>query len=296
MKTHAEQARWSEFIEEFRESWSGVFGAILTVILVMAALVAGGLSPQNPYDLLQLKLANSNLAPSLFDKWSYEAFLLGSDGQGRCVYSAILYGLRISLYVGLTCTVLSAFVGTFFGLIAGYSGGKVDSFIMRLADIQLSFPDILIALVIMALWGQGVFKIIISITIVNWVFYARTARSSALSEREKDYVAAARAIGVSPLRVMVREILPNIMAPIIVIGTVRIANAIMLEATLSFLGLGVPVTEPSMGALVSDGYRVLFSGQWWLSVFPGCVLLLLVLGINLLGDRLRDVLNPRLKR
>ena len=222
--------------------------------------------------------------------------MLGSDGQGRCLYSAILYGLRISLYVGLASTLASVVFGTILGLAAGYLGGRTDAVIMRLADIQLSFPAILIALVIMALWGQGLFKIIIAISVVNWVFYARTARGSTLSEREKDYVDAARATGVSTFSIMLGEILPNIIAPIIVIGTVRIAHAIILEATLSFLGLGVPITEPSLGSLIYDGYQELFSGFWWISVFPGIGLMLIVLGINLLGDRLRDVLNPRLKR
>jgi peptide/nickel transport system permease protein len=198
--------------------------------------------------------------------------------------------------VGVSSTVLAATVGTFLGLLAGYAGGKTDALIMRLADIQLSFPAILIALVIMTVWGEGLFKIILAIGIVNWVFYARTARGSTLSEREKDYVDAARAAGVSATRIMFGEILPNVVAPLIVIGTVRIANAILLEATLSFLGLGVPITEPSLGALVNQGYQVLFSGFWWVSVLPGLALMLIVLGINLLGDRLRDVLNPRLKR
>jgi peptide/nickel transport system permease protein len=229
-------------------------------------------------------------------QWSYSNFMLGSDSQGRDMFSAILYGLRISLYVGLASTVLSAVFGTMMGLLAGYAGGRTDAFIMRLADIQLSFPAILIALVIMSLWGQGLFNIIMAISIVNWVFYARTARGSTLSEREKDYVDAARATGISPVAIMLREILPNIVAPIIVIGTVRVANAIILESTLSFLGLGVPITEPSLGSLINEGYQVLFSGFWWISVLPGLALMSIVLGINLLGDRLRDVLNPRLKR
>lgn len=288
--------RQSEFWEEFKESRSGVIGAEITALCLLAAILAPLISPQNPYDLKQLFLQNSYKGPTLFNEWSYQAFMLGSDGQGRCMFSAILYGLRISLYVGLMSTVLSAFFGTLMGLIAGYTGGKTDALIMRIADIQLSFPAILIALVIMALWGQGLFKIIIAISVVNWVFYARTARGSTLSEREKDYVDSARAVGVSSAAIMLREILPNIFAPIIVIGTVRIANAIILESTLSFLGLGVPITEPSLGSLIYQGYQVLFSGYWWISVFPGLGLMSIVLGINLLGDRLRDVLNPRLKR
>jgi peptide/nickel transport system permease protein len=286
----------SEFWDEFRESKTGIFGAVITLLCVMAALLAHLISPQNPYDLVQLYLKNSYMPPTLLTNWSYEQFMLGSDGQGRCMFSAILYGLRLSLYVGLASTIISALVGTLLGLLAGYVGGKTDAVIMRIADIQLSFPAILIALVIMAIWGPGLLKIIIAISVVNWVFYARTARGSTLSEREKDYVEAARAIGVSPAVIMVGEILPNVMAPIIVIATVRIAHAIILESTLSFLGLGVPITEPSLGSLINEGYTVLFSGYWWISVFPGVGLMLIVLGINQLGDRLRDVLNPRLKR
>jgi peptide/nickel transport system permease protein len=285
-----------EFWEEFRESKTGIVGGVITLLCLSAALLAPLISPQNPYDLTQLYLQNSFMRPTLFSEWSYEQFMLGSDGQGRCMFSAILYGLRISLYVGLASTVLSSVAGTLLGLLAGYTGGRTDAVIMRIADIQLSFPAILIALVIMAIWGQGLFKIIIAISVVNWVFYARTARGSTLSEREKDYVDAARAVGVSPATIMVREILPNILAPIIVIATVRIAHAIILESTLSFLGLGVPITEPSLGSLINEGYNVLFSGYWWITVYPGVGLMLIVLGINQLGDRLRDVLNPRLKR
>lgn len=287
---------WSEFWEEFREGKSGLFGAGVTLLCLLAALLAPLISPQDPYDLSQLYLENSYMAPTLLQKWSYTDFMLGSDGQGRDMYSAILYGLRISLYVGVASTIISAIFGTLMGLISGYLGGKTDAIIMRVADIQLSFPAILIALVIMALWGPGLFKIIIAISAVNWVFYARTARGSTLSEREKDYVDAARATGQSNASIMLAEILPNIVAPIIVIGTVRIANAIILESTLSFLGLGVPITEPSLGSLINEGYQVLFSGYWWISVFPGLGLMMIVLGINQLGDRLRDVLNPRLKR
>lgn len=286
----------AEFWIEFKESPGGLIGAGLTVFCLLAALLAPWISPQDPYDLASLFLRNSFKAPHLFADGEPLQFILGADGQGRCMLSAILYGLRISLYVGILSTVLSMAAGTLLGLAAGYTGGRTDAFIMRIADIQLSFPAILIALVIMALWGQGLFKIVIAISVVNWVFYARTARGSTLSEREKDYVDAARATGMSAPAIMIKEILPNIFAPIIVIATVRIAHAIILEATLSFLGLGVPVTEPSLGTLINEGYVVLYSGFWWISFFPGLVLMFIVLGINLLGDRLRDVLNPRLKR
>lgn len=266
-----------------------VTGAIVLVLLVAFAVYPGMIAPQNPYDLASLELANSYQAPG-------KAFVLGTDDQGRDIFSTILYGLRISLFVGLLSTVLSAIIGLTAGLIAGYRGGWVEKVIMRLADIQLSLPVFLVALVIMAIWGQGIGKIIIAITVCNWVYYARTVRGMVLSEKQTDYVQAAVAGGQHPVMIMFSEIAPNILAPVIVIATVRIANAILLEATLSFLGVGVPITQPSLGSLISNGFEVLFSGYWWMSVFPGIVLMVLVLAINLMGDRLRDVLNPRLKR
>lgn len=279
----------NEIVIEFLEDKIAVTGFILFVIFVVMALFPGVFSIQNPYDLEQLFLENSFQPP-------FGDFPLGSDGQGRDIYSTMLYGLRISIYVGLASTILSMIIGVTAGLVSGYFGGVVDSVIMRIADIQLSFPAILVALIIMALWGQGIGNIVIAITIVSWVYYARTARGVVLSEKEKDYSQSAQALGMSRIGIMVGEILPNIMSPIIVIATVRIANAIILEATLSFLGLGVPITEPSLGSLISNGYQVLFSGYWWVSVFPGVVLMILVISINLIGDRLRDVMNPRLKR
>jgi len=255
----------------------------------MFALMPALFSPQNPYDLTQLFLENSFQAPN-------STFILGTDEQGRDIFSAIMYGLRVSLYVGFVSTILSVVIGFTLGLISGYYGGWVDTVIMRIADIQLSFPSILIALIIMALWGAGIGKIIIAITIVNWVYYARTARGVVLSEKEKDYAQSAKALGMSKMGIIFGEIMPNTTAPIIVIATVRIAVAIILEATLSFLGLGVPITEPSLGSLISNGYQVLFSGYWWTSVFPGIVLMILIISINLIGDRMRDIMNPRLKR
>ena len=257
--------------------------------LRILALFPSLFSPQNPYDLSQLFLENSFKEPG-------SEFILGADEQGRDILSAMIYGLRISLYVGFSSTILSVIFGFTLGLIAGYYGGWVDTLIMRIADIQLSFPSILIALVIMALWGAGIGKIIIAITIVTWVYYARTARGVVLSEKEKDYAQSAKALGMSSFSIMFREIMPNVTATIIVIATVRIATAIILEATLSFLGLGVPITEPSLGSLIANGYVVLFSGYWWTSVFPGVVLMLLIISINLIGDRARDIMNPRLKR
>jgi len=279
----------NESVAEFFEDKMAVAGLIIFLLLCILALFPYIFSYQNPYDLTQLFLENSFQSPN-------HNFWLGTDEQGRDIYSAMIYGLRISLYVGLASTILSVVIGYTLGLISGYYGGWVDTIIMRIADIQLSFPAILIALIIMALWGQGIGKIVIAITIVNWVYYARTARGVVLSEREKDYSQSAKALGMSSFGIIFGEILPNTTAPIIVIATVRIANAIILEATLSFLGLGVPITQPSLGSLISNGYQVLFSGYWWASVFPGILLMVLVISINLIGDRMRDVMNPRLKR
>lgn len=279
----------NETLQEFLEDKMAVTGAIVLFLLVVLAIYPSLLAPQDPYDLAALELADSYKAPE-------GRFLLGTDDQGRDIFSAILYGLRISLFVGVISTALSAVIGLAAGLLAGYTGGWTEKVIMRLADIQLSLPVFLVALVIMAVWGQGIGKIIIAITVCNWVYYARTVRGMVLAEKKTDYVQAAVAGGQHPLMIMFSEIAPNILAPVIVIATVRIANAILLEATLSFLGVGVPITRPSLGSLISNGFEVLFSGYWWMSVFPGLVLMVLVLAINLMGDRLRDVLNPRLKR
>lgn len=279
----------SEVMAEFFEDRFATVGLVVFVILFIFALFPALFSYQDPYDLTQLFLENSFQAPN-------SNFILGTDEQGRDIYSAIIYGLQVSLYVGLVSTILSVIIGFTLGLISGYYGGWIDTVIMRIADIQLSFPAILIALIIMALWGSGVGKIIIAITIVNWVYYARTARGVVLSEKEKDYAQSAKALGMSDFGIIFKEIMPNVTSPIIVIATVRVAIAIILEATLSFLGLGVPITEPSLGSLISNGYQVLFSGYWWTSVFPGIILMILIISINLVGDRTRDIMNPRLKR
>jgi len=279
----------NELVQEYFEDKLAVIGLVIFVILMIFALMPALFAPQNPYDLTQLFLENSFQAPN-------STYILGTDEQGRDIFSAIMYGLRVSLYVGFVSTILSVIIGFTLGLISGYYGGWVDTVIMRIADIQLSFPSILIALIIMALWGAGIGKIIIAITIVNWVYYARTARGVVLSEKEKDYAQSAKALGMSKMGIIFGEIMPNTTAPIIVIATVRIAVAIILEATLSFLGLGVPITEPSLGSLISNGYQVLFSGYWWTSVFPGIILMILIISINLIGDRMRDIMNPRLKR
>ena len=286
---------WRRFARNFFSSKIALAGFVLMVIILMAALFAPVLAPQNPYDLSRLDVMDSRLAPGEMSTEGNIKFLLGTDEQGRDMLSAILYGIRISVMVGVVSTVIALVIGLSLGLLAGYSGGRTEAFIMRVADIQLSFPPILIALILLALTGQGVGKIIIALVAVQWAYYARTARSAALVERKKEYIEAATALGLSPARIMLRHLLPNCLPPLIVIAALQVASAISLEATLSFLGLGLPVTEPSLGLLIANGFQYLLSGKYWISFFPGIALLLTVVAINLVADQLRDVLNPRLQ-
>lgn len=267
-------------------------GLIMLAIFVLLALLAPLLSPQNPYDLMQLDIMDGRLAPGA-QSMAGMTYWLGTDDQGRDLFSAILYGTRISLMVGFSSAVLALLIGASLGLISAYVGGKTDATIMRIVDIQLSFPPILIALILLAVLGQGVDKIIMALVVTQWAYYARTIRGSALVERRRSYVDAARSMALSNRRILFRHILPNCLAPLIVVATMRIAYAIMLEATLSFLGIGLPVTEPSLGLLISNGFEYLMSGDYWISFFPGLTLLLLIVAINLVGDALRDILNPR---
>jgi peptide/nickel transport system permease protein len=271
---------------------------LVLLLLVLCALAAPLISPQNPYDLAQLNIADGRLPPgsaaSVAD--GVERYWLGSDDQGRDMFSAILYGLRISLIVGLASTLLALAFGLSLGLLAGYFGGRLDSLIMRLADIQLSFPAILIALILLAVLGQGVGKIITALFAVQWAYYARTTRSAALVERRKDYIEAARLLGLSTPRILFRHLLPNCLPPLIVVAALQVAAAISLEATLSFLGIGLPITEPSLGLLIANGFQYLLAGMYWISFFPGIALVLLIVSINLVADRLRDVINPRLQK
>jgi len=266
--------------------------ALLALILV-AALAAPLISPQNPYDLAQLDIMDSRLPPGSRSAGG-SVYWLGTDDQGRDMLSAILYGLRISLTVGVTATLGALALGLVLGLAAAWLGGRAETVIMRIADIQLSFPAILIALILLAVLGQGVLKIVVALVAVQWAYYARTVRSAALVEQRKEYVEAARGLALSPSRIVLRHILPNCLPPLIVVATVQIAAAIALEATLSFLGVGLPITEPSLGLLIANGYQYLLSGKYWISFFPGVALLLAIVSINLVGDRLRDALNPRL--
>lgn len=263
-------------------------------IILLAAIGAPLLSPQDPYDLAQLDILDSKLEPGAIGM-SGMTFWLGTDGQGRDMVSAILYGLRISLGVGAASTCAALAIGMAIGLLAAYAGGWIDALIMRLVDLQLSFPSILIALVLLAVLGQGVDKIVIALIAVQWAYYARTVRGATLIERRKEYVDAAVCMAYAPGRIMFRHILPNVLPPLIVVAMAQIAHAIALEATLSFLGLGLPITEPSLGLLIANGFTHLLSGKYWISFFPGIALLVTIVSINLAGDHLRDILNPRLQ-
>jgi len=290
-----EQTPLRRFAAVYAESRLAVAALLVLVGILFVAVAAPLISPQNPYDLAQLDIMDSRLEPGQ-KSGSGMTFVLGSDDQGRDMLSAIFYGLRISLGVGISATVAAAGIGLALGLIAAYAGGRVDALIMRLVDLQLSFPSILVALILLAVVGQGVDKIIIALIAVQWAYYARTVRSTALVERNKDYVEAARGLRLSPARILFRHILPNCLPPLIVVATVQVAHAISLEATLSFLGLGLPITEPSLGLLISNGFAYLLSGRYWISFYPGLALLITIMSINLVADQLRDVLNPRLAR
>jgi peptide/nickel transport system permease protein len=286
---------WRRFARTFVQDRVAVVGLLAFLLILLLALLAPWITPQNPYDLNSVDLLDSRLKPGEVTGEGFTAWL-GTDGVGRDLYSGILYGLRISLLVGTVAGVLAATFGVSVGLLAAYTGGKMEAFIMRVVDLQLSLPAILIALILVAALGKGVDKIIIALVVVQWAYYARTVRGSALVERRKEYVEAAQSLGLSHARVVFRHILPNCMAPVIVIFTVQTASAIGLEATLSFLGVGLPQTEPSLGVLISNGFQYMLSGRYWISFFPGVALLVTIVAINLVGDRIRDVLNPRLER
>ena len=290
-----EESPFRRLSSDFAANPTAVFGLILLGIIVIAALAAPLISPQNPYDLAQLDVVSGRLPPGSTNE-NGATFWLGTDDQGRDMLSAIFYGLRISLMVGVASTVVALAIGLALGLVAAYLGGRTETLIMRIADIQLSFPAILIALILLAVLGQGTLKIILALITVQWAYYARTVRSAALVEKRKEYVEAARCLALSPPRIVFRHMLPNCLPPLIVVATVQVAAAIALEATLSFLGLGLPITEPSLGLLIANGYQYLLSGKYWISFFPGVALLLTIVSINLVADQMRDVLNPRLQR
>jgi peptide/nickel transport system permease protein len=279
-------------------------GSTLIALACLAiALFTPWLAPHNPQDLASLDLMDARLPPAWLPEGK-ATYWLGTDDQGRDIVSSLMYGMRISLFVGLASVALSLLIGVGLGLLAGFVGGRVDAFIMRVCDVMLSFPAILIALLIDGV-GRAIFPnahealafsvLILAISLTGWVQYARTVRGSTLVERQKEYVQAARVIGVSPLRIMRRHVLPNVLGPVFVLATIQVASAIITEATLSFLGVGVPPTSPSLGTLIRIGQDFLFSGEWWITIFPGVVLVLIALSVNLLGDWLRDALNPRLR-
>ena len=284
-----------QFAAEFAASRIAVVGLVLLALIVLAALLAPWISPQNPYDLARLELLDSRLPP-LARSAAGGIYWLGTDDQGRDMLSAILYGLRTSVAVGLASTALALAIGVSLGLAAAWFGGWLDALLMRLADLQLSFPAILIALVLLAVLGQGLDKIIVALVAVQWAYYARTARAAALVERRKEYIEAATSLALSSGRIVFRHLLPNCLPPLLVLAAVQVAAAITLEATLSFLGLGLPITEPSLGLLISNGFTYLLSGHYWISFFPGIALLAAVVGINLVADRVRDILDPHRRR
>ncbi len=279
--------------DKFRIRKSAVVGLSFLVLILFLALFAPLVTPQDPYDLMILDIMDARLLPGSVSSDGVLTYWLGSDAQGRDILSAIIYGLRISLYVGILTTVLALTLGLLVGLLAGFYGGKTDAVLMRIADIQLSFPSILTAMILLALFGQGTEKIIIALVASHWAYYARAARSAAITEKEMEYIQAGRVMGLSTFRIIFFHLLPNCIPPLIVIAALQIAGAITLEATLSFLGLGLPATEPSLGLLIANGFQYIYSGKYWISIFPGVALLITIVSINLVADQLRDILNPQ---
>lgn len=283
------------FWHDFSENRIALAAFVVVVLVVVAALAAPWITPQDPYDLANLSLMDARRPPGFVGSGGY-THLLGTDAQGRDLLSAIVYGLRISLQMGLAAGTVALVIGATLGIIAAYAGGKVETAIMRIVDLQLSFPAILLALVLVAVLGQGKTQLIIALVAAQYAYFARTAYGAASAERRKDYIEAAAATPLSARRIVFRHILPNCLPPLIVVATVQIANSIALEATLSFLGLGLPPTEPSLGMLIANGFQYMMSGRYWISVYPGIALIVLIVAINVVGDQVRDQINPRLKR
>jgi len=283
------------FWNDFSESKVALISFFIFIIILFIAVFAPIISPTDPYDLSTVSIMNSRLPP-MSEDFAGNVYILGTDGAGRDMLSALFYGLRISLGVGVFSGIVALIIGSSLGISAAFFRGKYEMFVMRIVDIQLSFPSILVALIILAAFGKGVEKTIIALILVQWAYYARTARGTALVEMNKEYVDSARCMGFTNVRIMFKHILPNCMAPLIVVGTLQTAHAISLEATLSFLGLGLPMTEPSLGLLIGNGFEYMHTGDFWISIFPGVALLITVASINLVGDHLRDMFNPRLKK
>ena len=295
----------SDFFYGFKNTPVALVSFFTIIIIVLAAIFANFIAPNNPFDPSSLNLMNGFTPPLQANDFTGETFLMGTDDQGRDLFSTILFGLRISLFVGIMAVMLAMIMGVLLGLIAGFVGGWIDTFIMRFADIQMTFPSILVAMLIYGVakgilppdvrYEMSIAVLIISIGLSEWVPFARTVRGSTLVEKEKEYITAARMIGLSRQQIMFRHLLPNVLSPVLVIATITFALAIIAEATLSFLGVGVPTTKPSLGTLIRIGQDFLFSGEWWILFFPAMTLLALALSINLFGDWLRDMLNPKLK-
>ncbi len=291
-----EETPLRRFVGEFLESKLALMALIVLTAIVIIALFAPWLSPQDPYDLAALDLLDARLPPGSTAADGAFTYWLGTDDQGRDMLSAIFYGLRTSLFVGISSAGVALAIGTTLGLIAAYVGGRTESLIMRLVDLQLSFPAILVALILLTLLGHGVDKIVLALVVVQWAYFARTVRGSALVERRKEYIEAARCLALSDARIVLHHLLPNCLPPLIVVLTVQVAHSIALEATLSFLGIGLPIAAPSLGLLIANGFEYVMSGKYWISVFPGVALLIAIMSVNLVGDRLQDVLNPRLRK
>ena len=293
VQTIDSETPFQRFVSEFFDSKTASVALFILLSIIILAVVAPWITPQDPYDLAQVDVFDGRQPPGA-EAFSGYTMWLGSDGAGRDLYSGILYGLRISLSVGVMSGFIALLIGMAVGLLAAYAGGRAENVIMRVVDLQLSFPAALVALMLIAILGKGVDKIILALVVAQWAYYARTVRASALVERNKEYVEAAACLGISHARIIFRHIMPNCLAPLIVVGTVQTAHAISLEATLSFLGVGMPQTSPSLGVLIANGFEYMLSGRYWISVFPGIALLVTVVSINLVGDHLRDVLNPRI--
>lgn len=289
------QTPFQRFVADFFESGVAIGVSLVLLAIIFIALFASFISPTNPYDLATVSVVDARLPPGSKNLDGVTCWL-GTDSAGRDLLSAIFYGLRISLGVGVSSGLIALCIGSAIGLAAAYFGGRTDTLVMRVVDLQLSFPAILVALILLAVMGKGVDKIVIALVAVQWAYYARTVRASALVERNKEYVEAAVCLALSHRRIVFRHLLPNCLPPLIVVGTLQTAHAISLEATLSFLGVGLPITEPSLGLLIANGFEYMLSGKYWISFFPGVALLITIVSINLVGDRLRDVLNPRLQR
>lgn len=295
MSRPIEERPFRNFVRSFVQSPGAVVALVVFGLILFAAVAAPLISPQDPYDLTQVSLLD-NLQPPGSESFEGLVFVLGTDGQGRDILSAIFYGLRTSLVVGVLSGVLALILGIFVGLLAAYRGGWTDTILMRLVDLQLSLPPVLVALILLVVLGDGADKIVLALVVVQWAFFARTVRGVALVENARDYMDAARGLKLGWFRILTGHLLVNCLPTLIVVATVQVASAISLEATLSFLGLGLPPTQPSLGLLIANGFRFMMSGNWWVSLFPGLALLVTIMSINVIGDRLRDVLNPRLSR